>query len=134
MVAFRTAATPALIGAVRQRAERGPASFTLLVPSLHQADDPEEAAQILELAIPLLEEAAGGLVEGLVGDPDPYVAVLEALRARDFDEFIVSTLPPGVSRWLSRDLPSRLAGLGRHVTVVTARRAAHPLLGPPAPP
>ena len=68
IVANRTAATPALIQAVRERAERGAAAFTLLVPSsahgLHQLVDPEdqgrsEAEATLELALPLLEEAAG---------------------------------------------------------------------------
>ena len=33
VVANRTAATPALISAVKERAERGPARFTLLVPN-----------------------------------------------------------------------------------------------------
>ncbi|HZH25084.1 MAG TPA: hypothetical protein VEY49_09280, partial [Solirubrobacteraceae bacterium] len=68
VVANRTAATPALIQAVRERAERSPAAFTLLVPSsahgLHQLVNPEdqgssEAEATLELALPLLEEAAG---------------------------------------------------------------------------
>ena len=76
VVAHKTAATPALIEAVRERAERGPATFTLLVPNpahgLHAVVDPEdlednEGQAMLELAIPLLEEAAGAPVEGLVG-------------------------------------------------------------------
>src|SRR6476660_8291775 len=78
VVAHKTAATPALIAAVRERAGRGPASFTLLVPNaahgLHKVIDAQdldhsEAEQALALALPLLEEAAGGHVEGIVGDP-----------------------------------------------------------------
>ena len=46
VVAARTAATPALIEAVRERAARGPAKFTLLVPNpthgLHSVVDPED--------------------------------------------------------------------------------------------
>ena len=49
IVANKTAATPALIAAVRERAGRGPAHFTLLVPSaahgLHQFVDPEDQGQ-----------------------------------------------------------------------------------------
>jgi hypothetical protein len=71
--------------------------------------------------VPLLEEAAGGRVEALVGDTDPYAAVREALRAHDYDEVIVSTLPTHVSHWLRIDLPARVERLGLPVTVVTAR-------------
>jgi hypothetical protein len=30
------------------------------------------------------------------------------LRREQFDEIILSTLPPGVSRWLGQDLPHRV--------------------------
>lgn len=130
VVAARTAATPALIEAVRERAGRGPASFTLLVPNpthgLHGVVDPEDQAHdegqaMLELALPLLEEAAGGPVEGIVGDAEPLAAIQDAINLRGFDEVILSTLPTRVSRWLHLDLPSKVAGLGLPVTTLTAR-------------
>ena|SRR5215218_8993725 len=130
VVANRTAATPALMEAVRERARRGPATFSLLVPSsahgLHRVVDPEDQAQsganeTLELALPLLEEAAGGPVEGIVGCPDPLDAIQDAVNLRGFDEIIVSTLPTRVSRWLHLDLPAKARGLGLPVTTVTAR-------------
>jgi hypothetical protein len=129
VVANRTAATPGLIAAVRERAAKGPATFTLLVPNtahgLHRVIDPEdqgqsEAEQTLELALPLLEEAAGGPVEGMVGDPEPLAAIQDAINIRGFDEIIISTLPTRVSKWLKLDLPSKAAGLGLPVTTVTA--------------
>ena len=128
IVAHRTAATPGLIAAVRERAARGPCSFALLVPRPYWDPDTDEAALTLELAIPLLEEAAGGHVDGLVGDPDPLEAVREALAAERFDEAIVSTLPARVSRWLHRDLPRRVEALGLPVTVVTAKAASRDLV------
>jgi hypothetical protein len=130
IVANRTAATPALIQAVRERAERGPATFTLLVPSsahgLHQLVDPEdqgtsEAEQTIELALPLLEEVAGGPVEPMVGVAEPLAAIQDALNLHGFDELIISTLPKRVSRWLRLDLPHKAAGLGVPVTTVTAQ-------------
>ena len=130
IVANRTAATPALIEAVRERAGQGPATFTLLVPStahgLHQLVDPEdhgisEAEQTMELAIPLLEEAAGGKVEPMVGVSEPLAAIQDALNLHGFDEVIISTLPKRVSRWLHLDLPHKAAGLGVPVTTVTAK-------------
>jgi hypothetical protein len=80
IVANRTAATPALVEAVRRRAASGPCTFTLLVPSashgLHKltatedsATDTNESEAVLELAVPLLEDAAGNEVEGMTGDP-----------------------------------------------------------------
>ena len=79
IVANRTAATPALIDAVRKRASESACQFTLLVPRTFWDADTEESAVTLELAIPLLEEAAGSHVEGLIGDSDPFVAVTGAL-------------------------------------------------------
>ena len=130
VVAHKTAATPALLDAVRARAARGPAEFTLLVPNsahgLHKVVDPEdteagEANQVLELALPLLEQAAGAHVEGMIGDPNPLDAIQDAVNLHGFDEIIISTLPTRVSKWLKLDLPSKVTGLGLPVTTVTAR-------------
>src|SRR3954447_1628731 len=122
IVANRTAATPPLIAEVRRRAGEAPCRFTLLVPRPFWDADTEESAITLELAIPLLEEAAGGRVEGLLGDQDPFVAISAAVEAGAYDEIIVSTLPARVSHWLHVDLPARVQRLGLPVTVITARR------------
>ena len=127
IVAHRTAATPPLLEQVRTRAEAGPCRFTLLVPRPLWDPDTEETAITLELAIPLLEQAAGGRVEGLMGDADPYHAVAGALAGGSYDEVIISTLPARVSHWLHIDLPARVQRLGLPVTVVTARKADRPL-------
>lgn len=131
VVAFRTAAAPTLIETVRSRAAEGPCRFTLLVPATAQGFDrvanPEEhgrrdAEAVLELALPALEEAAGGAVGGRVGDGEPLAAVQDELDSVEhpYDEVIVSTLPTHVSRWLHLDLPRKVAGLGLPVTTVTA--------------
>jgi hypothetical protein len=128
VVAHKTAATQPLLDAVRERAQRGPASFSLLVPNpahgLHKVVDaqdqgPGEAREVLDRALPRLSEAAGSEVDGIVGDPDPVAAVEDALNLRGYDEIIVSTLSPKVSRWLRLDLPNKVAGMGRPVTTVT---------------
>ena len=133
IVANRTAATPTLFDRVRARADQGPCEFTLLVPDLHRLADPDsrEAAIILELAVPLLEQATGEHVEGVVGDPDPEVAVRDFLGRHEVDEILVSTLPPRVSHWLRTDLPGRLRELGKPVGVVTTPEAARPVAPPP---
>jgi hypothetical protein len=128
VVAHKTAATQPLLDAVRERAQRGPAKFTLLVPNpahgLHKVVDPGdqgagEVRDVLDKAVPRLSEAAGTPVEALVGDPDPVAAVHDAINLHGFDEVIVSTLSPRVSRWLKLDLPSKVSGMGLPVTTVT---------------
>ena len=112
VVAHATAATPALLDAVRTRAAQGPAVFTLLVPASPQglerlvgADNPDssESDAVLALALPPLE------------------AIQDAINVHGFDEIILSTLPVHVSRWLHIDLPHKIGGLGLPVTTVTAR-------------
>jgi hypothetical protein len=136
VVAHKTAATPPLLDAVRERAAEGPCKFTLLVPNathgLHKVVDPEdqgagEAWTVLDHALPLLSEAAGGEVAGIVGDPDPLAAIQDAINLRGFDEVIVSTLSPRLSRWLRLDLPSKVAGLGLPVKTVTPVEVTAPV-------
>lgn len=127
ILAYRTAATPTLLDAVRDRAQRSPCSFTLLAPRPYWDPDTEEAALTLELAVPLLEDAAAGHVEGIVGESDPFEAARQVLASQRFDEVIVSTLPEHVSHWLRRDLPHRIKQLGIPVTVVTAKRSERSL-------
>jgi hypothetical protein len=126
VVAHKTAATQRLVEAVRRRAEQGPTRFTLLVPRTYWDPDTEVAALTIELAVPLLEEAAGAHVEALIGDEDAFAAVRQVLSDLEVDEVIVSTLPERVSHWLHIDLPSRVERLGVPVTVVIAEgRRAH---------
>ncbi len=128
VVAHKTAATKPLLDAVRARATQGPASFTLLVPNaahgLHKVVDPEdqggeEAEAVIAQAVPKLREAAGSEVEGITGSTNPHTAIEDAVNLRGFDEIIISTLSPKVSRWLKLDLPSKLSGLGLPITTVT---------------
>ena len=130
VVANKTAATPALLEAVRERAARGPCEFTLLVPNtthgLHKVVDPEDQSQseaetTIELALPLLEQAAGAPVDAMIGVPEPLAAIQDAINLHGFDELIISTLPTKVSKWLRLDLPHKAAGLGLPVTTVTAQ-------------
>jgi hypothetical protein len=115
IVANRTASTPRLIEGVRRRAEASPCEFALLIPDV---TDRKQADWTLETAQRLLRPAARGRVEGLVGGPDPFESVREAVQQGNFDEIIISTLPRRVSKWLRRDLIRRVEGLGLPVTAI----------------
>ncbi len=129
VVAHQTAATSGLLDAVRKRAERGPATFHLVVPrqphGMHKVVDPQdagvdEAQQVLDVALPKLSAAAGREVTGSIGDAEPLMAIQDAINLGNYDEIIISTLPLGVSRWLKLDLVSKARGLGLPVTHVQA--------------
>jgi hypothetical protein len=136
VVAHQTAATTPLLDAIRERAQRGPARFHLVVPrrphGLDKVADPEEhgageARRVLADALPKLSAAAGHEVSGDIGDAEPLMAIQDAINLGNFDEIIISTLPLGVSRWLKLDLVSKTRGLGLPVTHVLAPSHAEAL-------
>lgn len=136
IVAHETADYPELAAAVALRADEGACTFTLLVPAQgrgpHRFAAPEsdgisEAEERLELAIPLLSEAAGEPIIGVVGTHQPLAAVQDALNVLGFDEVIISMLPVRESRWFRLELPRKVRALGVPVTevITSARRVDH---------
>jgi cell pole-organizing protein PopZ len=115
IVANQTAAGSHLLHEIRRRMEEGPCRFMLVVPATPppgkalwtEGEANAHAHRRLEVALTKLGET-GAQIDGAIGDPSPAEAVAEQLVARDYDEIIVSTLPPGISRWLKQDLPHRI--------------------------
>ena len=63
--------------------------------------------------------AVGADATGEIGDHSALSAIEDVLRDNRFDEVILSSPAPGVSRWMGLDLPHRLANrLGLPVTQV----------------
>src|SRR5512133_2071337 len=104
VVANVTATSKELVDALKERAATESATFSLIVPAVGG-----RAAADARLGEALAHLREHGLeVDGSVGDPDPLVAVTEAWDPKRYDEIIVSTLPPDVSKWLGAGLPHRV--------------------------
>jgi nucleotide-binding universal stress UspA family protein len=84
-----------------------------------------EAAQGRLDALLTRLEALGAPSTGEIGLSDPVAAVAEVIAREPVDEIILSTLPPGISRWLGQDVASRLRAKATvPVAVVTVPREA----------
>ena len=132
IVANQTLASPIVASVIADRVAAGPARFYVVVPAtpiqhgLTWNEEEAHAAALgrLEAALVRLREL-GVEATGEVGEKDPIAAVRDALREHPADEIILSTLAPGISRWLGQDVPARLkAAVPVPVTVLTAPREA----------
>ena len=116
VVANQTLGGSTLLAKLKSLADGGPSSFHVLVPATHpkkqwtwtEGEALAVARQRLESALERFREL-GAEVTGEVGNERPIDAIRLALREQNFDEIVLSTLPPGPSRWLRQDLPSRVA-------------------------
>jgi hypothetical protein len=116
IVANQTLGGEHLTAKIRACLDKGPCRFHVVVPAT-RLDNPAgmtwSAGQAERHAQHQLERALerfrglGAEVDGEVGAPDPLKAIEEALAGESFDKLIISTLKPGVSRWLRLDLPHR---------------------------
>jgi GABA permease len=134
VVANVTATSDELLDALEARAQREPATFTLIVPATPFGGGREAATAKLSEACERLR-AAGLEARGSVGDADPLVAVIEAWDPKSFDEIVVSTLPMRLSKWMHAGLPERIAKLtGAPVTHLVSQppRPAVETAPPPA--
>jgi hypothetical protein len=119
VVAHQTADSPALRGKVRELVSEPGAEFVVLTP-VRQLTTLQLMAG--ERRTPLaiarwrtqrtrrrLEQAGARVVSVRIGGFDPLAAIDEELRSEHYDGVIISTLPPGLSHWVRRDLPAQVA-------------------------
>jgi hypothetical protein len=124
VVANQTLGGAHLLSAVRERMRAGDCRFHVIVPATHarehatwtEGDAQALAQERLDRALAAFREL-GAPATGEVGDERPIQAIADVLMREPFDEIILSTLPPGMSRWLKMDLPHRVeAAYGLPVT------------------
>jgi hypothetical protein len=126
VVANVTATSDDLLATLRERAQREPTSFMMIIPATPFGGGRAAAAQQLGEALELLR-GAGLEVQGSVGHADPIVAVTDAWDPMGYDEIIISTLPMRFSKWLRAGLPERISRM-------TGAPVTHVVSEPPKPP
>jgi hypothetical protein len=117
LVANQTVQSPELRDAALLLQSRDArAELTLIVPATRvvrrltwdEVETKAVARERLNAGLAYLRAAGCHVVDGRVGDEDPVLAVEDELRRRRYAGIIISTLPPGASRWLKLDIISRV--------------------------
>ena len=141
VVARETASSPELVERLGQLEGEHPGSvFSLLVPAtptgqlLASDAGADERVQALGRAAEARAklQAAGFTVARVeVGDSSPLLAIEGEMRARpgEYDAIVLSTFPPGLSRWLRLDL-RRQAARRFDLPVIPVVAQPRPAAGP----
>ena len=108
-VANRTAASPSFLDALKARAtdvERHVFIFVVPQEGGHGVAARQARARLTQLID--RARAAGLICAGMIGDPDPYTAVMNAVQFFRVDDIVISTLPATRSGWMRADLIERV--------------------------
>lgn len=111
-VANRTASGDELLDALQAKVDAEPEGrnrlFVVVVPQEGGGgQDARRARTRLKLVIDRLR-ARGMFAAGMIGDPDPFTAITNALQYFHVDDIVISTFPDTKSGWLRTDLIERV--------------------------
>lgn len=112
VIANRTTSSDALIGELKALADReAPGKerlFVFVVPA--EGGDGRDRQQARARLDQVIDRARAADLQaaGMVGDPDPYTAAMNALAYFEIDDIVVSTYPSTRSGWLRADLVERI--------------------------
>jgi hypothetical protein len=110
VLANQTAAGTALLERLEALAAEGPHRFIIVVPQSHgEGHAVAEARERLKKLLDSLESDKI-VAAGMVGDPDPYVAAMNAIQFFHISEVVISTLPAAESKWVADKLIERVQG------------------------
>ena len=108
VVANQTIASGRLSERLHELAAEGPRRFIAVVPqpATHGGAVAQARERLGELVKSLSDD--GIVAAGMIGDPDPYVAILNAVQYFNISEIVISTLPASQSKWLADKLVERV--------------------------
>ncbi|HEY2657095.1 MAG TPA: hypothetical protein VGI55_14990 [Solirubrobacteraceae bacterium] len=111
-VANRTAGGDELLDALKAKADAEPEDrsrlFIVVVPQEGgSGQDTRRARTRLKLVLDRMR-AKGMFAAGMIGDPDPFTAIMNALQYFRVDDIVISTFPDTRSGWLRTDLIERV--------------------------
>jgi hypothetical protein len=108
VVANQTVAAPELVERLKALAAQGPRRFIVIVPqSSTEGYAVREARDRLTTLLGSLD-SADIVAAGMIGDPDPYTATMNAVQYFHISEIVISTLPGDQSKWLGDKLVDRV--------------------------
>jgi hypothetical protein len=108
VVANQTATSEELTTRLKQLADEGPRRFIIVVPQDHgEGTAVRDARERLNRLLDSLHEA-GIVAAGMIGDPDPFAATMNAVQFFHISEIVISTLPETASRWVADKLVERV--------------------------
>jgi hypothetical protein len=108
VLANLTAASGELIEYLREQAAEGPRRFIAVVPQESPGGEAaRQAHERLDKLVASLREN-GIVAAGMIGDPDPYTAAMNALQFFQISDVVISTLPEDTSRWMAAKLVDRV--------------------------
>jgi hypothetical protein len=89
-------------------AQQGQHLFIIVVPQEDGSGDAPRRARARLADVLDRVHTAGLLASGMIGDPDPYTAALNALELFRVDDVLISTLPDERSGWMRAQLVERV--------------------------
>ena len=92
----------------RKAAETGRHLFIVVVPQQHGGGSAAGEARARLAATLARMHDAGMLASGMIGDPDPYTACVNALELFTVADVLISTLPNERSGWMRANLNGRV--------------------------
>jgi hypothetical protein len=112
-VANRTASGDELLGALKSKAEAfsEPSRRQLFIVVVPQEGGDGSAARRARTRLKLVLDrlrVRGLFAAGMIGDPDPYTAIMNALQNFRIDDIVISTFSETKSGWLRADLIDRV--------------------------